>query len=142
MVLLIEKIRGPHHLRGHLNGLGGKIEVDETPSEAMVREFEEESGAHTKPEDWEIFAVQTSEWGTIHFLRHFAKLEGVQIWKNSLTDETVGWYQLYHQGSWAPELKWLVPLSLDPGLCTSHFHPSIQFPLRFTSLSNLSPEGL
>lgn len=42
-VLLIEKAR-PHWQAGQLNGIGGKLEGDETSHQAMVRECEEESG--------------------------------------------------------------------------------------------------
>lgn len=36
------------------NGVGGKIEPGETPKEAMVREFQEETGELI--EDWKLFA--------------------------------------------------------------------------------------
>lgn len=42
-VLLIEKNRPPWQA-GKLNGIGGKIEEGESPSGAMVREFQEETG--------------------------------------------------------------------------------------------------
>ena len=44
-VVLIRKNR-PAWQAGHLNGVGGKIEMGETPIEAMTREFEEETGLH------------------------------------------------------------------------------------------------
>ena len=42
-VLLMRKNR-PEFQAGQFNGLGGKIEGDETPLNAMIREFEEEAG--------------------------------------------------------------------------------------------------
>lgn len=42
-VVLIQKTK-PKWQEGLLNGVGGKIEEGETPYEAMVREFEEETG--------------------------------------------------------------------------------------------------
>lgn len=42
-VVLIKKNK-PAFMAGLLNGVGGKIEIDETPCEAMRREFEEEAG--------------------------------------------------------------------------------------------------
>lgn len=42
-VALIEK-QNPEWQRGKLNGIGGKVEIGETPFDAMVREFEEETG--------------------------------------------------------------------------------------------------
>ncbi len=42
-VLLVKKLR-PEWQKGHLNGVGGKIEEGETPAEAMNRECFEETG--------------------------------------------------------------------------------------------------
>ncbi len=44
-VALIEKLK-PDWQRGKLNGIGGKVEVDETHRAAMEREFEEETGVY------------------------------------------------------------------------------------------------
>jgi 8-oxo-dGTP diphosphatase len=66
-VLLIQKNK-PDWQRGKYNGVGGKIDHEapdlpsgvrrlETPIEAMVREFFEETGVRTRQEDWELFAV-------------------------------------------------------------------------------------
>lgn len=38
--------------KDHWNGLGGKVELGESPLEAAVREFEEESGLWTESKDW------------------------------------------------------------------------------------------
>lgn len=53
-VLLIEKNR-PEWQKGLLNGIGGKIEIDEKPFEAMNRECEEECGL--KNIYWEQYAT-------------------------------------------------------------------------------------
>lgn len=50
-VVLIEKIK-PDWMMGLLNGVGGKIEGDETPLDAMVREYEEETGVKTERFEW------------------------------------------------------------------------------------------
>lgn len=42
-VALIRK-QNPEWQRGKMNGIGGKVEVGERPFDAMVREFEEETG--------------------------------------------------------------------------------------------------
>lgn len=55
-VCMITKNR-PLWQAGFLNGVGGKIERVETALEAMTREFQEETGAHTKLTDW--FSVCT-----------------------------------------------------------------------------------
>lgn len=43
-ILLQRKNRGGEYLEGKLNGLGGKLEKDETPKQAMLREYYEETG--------------------------------------------------------------------------------------------------
>jgi hypothetical protein len=51
-VALIEKQR-PAWQKGKLNGIGGRVEIDETPREAMKREFKEEAGADIS--QWRAF---------------------------------------------------------------------------------------
>lgn len=51
-VLLIEK-QHPEWQRGLLNGIGGKINPDELPVNAMVREFAEETGIETSAVQWQ-----------------------------------------------------------------------------------------
>ncbi len=65
---------------GKLNGIGGKIEQTghrpddqhtELPHEAMAREFEEETGVATNPQDWTLFRSERFANGTgatVHFL--------------------------------------------------------------------------
>lgn len=55
-VALILKSR-PTWQAGLLNGIGGKIEGDETPLEAMRREFREETGADVAEALWRHFGV-------------------------------------------------------------------------------------
>lgn len=53
-VVLIEKNipECPEWHKGTLNGIGGKIEKNETPHEAMVREAREETQIETELPDW------------------------------------------------------------------------------------------
>lgn len=53
-VVLIQKTK-PEFQAGKLNGVGGKIEEGETPKEAMVREFHEETGCFH--EEWKHYAT-------------------------------------------------------------------------------------
>lgn len=55
-VALIEK-RQPDWQAGLLNGIGGKIEENESAIAAMVREFEEETSVKTTDQQWTLFAV-------------------------------------------------------------------------------------
>ncbi len=50
-VCMIMKNR-PAWQNGFLNGIGGRINENETPIEAMTREFNEETGVSTKAESW------------------------------------------------------------------------------------------
>lgn len=131
-VLLMDKAHGPPRLRGHWNGLGGSVEDDEAVVAAMVREFGEESAAETLPENWELFALIQRVDGWIFFFRHFEKhLSGLQTGGHSPTDEVIRWHSIYPRFGcrWMPNLHWLVPLALDPGLCRKHAHYPIQFPV-------------
>jgi len=53
-IVLIEKLK-PAYQKGKLNGVGGKVEPGESPSTAMVREFQEEGGVWIGPHEWELF---------------------------------------------------------------------------------------
>jgi 8-oxo-dGTP diphosphatase len=53
-VVLIRKTK-PAWQAGKFNGVGGKIETRESQGQAMVREFYEEAGVMTTPDNWEYF---------------------------------------------------------------------------------------
>ena len=53
-VVLIRKDR-PAWQAGKLNGVGGKIEPNESAIDAMVREFREETSVDTNPSIWKHF---------------------------------------------------------------------------------------
>jgi 8-oxo-dGTP pyrophosphatase MutT (NUDIX family) len=56
-VVLIRKLR-PNWMRGKLNGVGGHIEpFDQSPEDAMVREFYEETGISTNVGSWQYFGL-------------------------------------------------------------------------------------
>lgn len=106
-VALIRKNR-PDWQFGLLNGIGGKIEPGEAPDDAMVREFEEETGARTCA--WRKFAILTASFGAIHFYE--LANDSVQI--RSATDEYVDWYVTSGVPylKVVPNLKWLIPMAL------------------------------
>lgn len=74
-VLLIEKNR-PAWQAGFLNGVGGKIEPNETPIQAMVREFKEE--AFTVINDWCYFASIKGEDFKIYCYMGFGPLDEIK----------------------------------------------------------------
>lgn len=111
LVLLIEKMT-PAWQRGLLNGIGGKIEAGESPIEAMIREFAEETGVKTRAEEWSEFVHYIrQDVYEVHFYRAFtdkihsavtmekeviSKFESDRLPKNVIFN-----------------LNWLIPLSLD-----------------------------
>lgn len=97
---------------GKLNGIGGKIEAGETPHQAMVREFEEETGAHI--EDWHEFCRLGTNDATIHFFVSFTNVwlldlvrtvEAEQIVMRPLFDVSLT--------NAIPNLTWLIPMALS-----------------------------
>ena len=65
-VLLIEKTKGPCNMTGRLNGIGGKIEENEEPKNAMSRECFEETGINIFPNEWVNFADLDAEFGFVN----------------------------------------------------------------------------
>ena len=64
-VLLQEKLNSEiPSLNGTWNGIGGKIEIGETPLEAMERESDEETGIYGVK--WEYFCTSRGNGYTIH----------------------------------------------------------------------------
>lgn len=59
-VVLIRKLK-PDWQKNKLNGVGGKIEGDETPLDTMVREYEEETGVKTELFHWQYFMTMQGE---------------------------------------------------------------------------------
>jgi len=57
---LIEKNR-PDWQKGLWNGIGGKIEGDESPADAMSREFHEEAGQLIPKEQWSCIGKMIEE---------------------------------------------------------------------------------
>lgn len=51
----------PDYQAGLHNGLGGKVEENEEPHEAMSREFEEETGVYIVSDQWKHVGVKTDE---------------------------------------------------------------------------------
>ena len=107
-VALIRKAR-PEWQKGRLNGIGGKIESTESPERAMVREFEEETGARTSITQWWPFAVLTGENFVVHFFSTYGNLSLLR----STTDEEVvvlpvADVTVYNS---IPNLTWLLPMA-------------------------------
>lgn len=81
-VLLMEK-RRPSWQAGRLNGIGGKVEGEETGVEAMVRECQEETGLALPAETWAPLGAIAFEGGQVHVYVATGDVDAAQ----ALTDE-------------------------------------------------------
>jgi len=108
-VLLIKKAR-PNWQAGRYNGVGGKIEADETPMQAMRREFKEEAG--NMRQNWlPHFARLDSDDYVVYCFVGFC---GSLAKATSMTDEPVSWHHVNNLPSnTLQNVRWLIPLALD-----------------------------
>lgn len=114
-VALIRKLN-PEWQRGLLNGIGGKVEPGESPHDAMLREFEEETGARV--EGWRSFCTATTEEDRLYFFTVRGDLDAL----HSAEDEevvTVAVDEIPTLNA-IPNLRWLIPLALDKGNLGAH----------------------
>lgn len=110
-VLLIHKTH-PEWQAGKLNGLGGKIENEETPFQGISREVLEESGLHIPPEEWRLIARMEGRDPIVDVL--FTVFDGSRNDAQSRTDECVEWFptsSLPHLC--ISNLRWLIPLCIN-----------------------------
>src|SRR5688572_25949171 len=114
-VVLIRKTK-PEWQRGLLNGVGGKIEPGETPVEAMVREFREETSVDTLWSHWIHVARMSGPGATVQvFAAKIADCIG-QVRKT--TEEPPVILTAYeatspHIRGLIPNLRWLIPMSMN-----------------------------
>jgi len=109
-VVLIRKNR-PEWQAGKLNAVGGKIEFGETPFEAMVREFREETGVNRR--DWQHIAILTGDGFEVNFFAAFGHDFFDVVTK---TDEPVDIYivrEVLNDPSLMPNLKVMIALAKD-----------------------------
>jgi 8-oxo-dGTP pyrophosphatase MutT (NUDIX family) len=94
------------------NGIGGRIEEGETPVAAMVREFEEEAGVKTTPDQWKEFAFSHGPEFKIHIFSLFS----TKVFESSktMTDEVLYRFPADILPATAiPNLHWLIPMARD-----------------------------
>lgn len=94
---------------GHLNGIGGKIKEDETPAEAMSREFKEETGIDIPK--WNCFCVLYTRDAIIYF---YAQVAEQSFELQGQESEEIGWHDVLALtvDSTIPNLHWLIPMAL------------------------------
>jgi 8-oxo-dGTP pyrophosphatase MutT (NUDIX family) len=123
-VVLVRKNR-PAWQAGRLNGVGGKVELDERVNDAMVREFYEETGCLTETGNWERICSMTwpEPWPdmdatakapSIDFFRYvwFDDTPPERLVRTN-TDEDIVAVDVADLGFYhvIPNLRWLVPLA-------------------------------
>lgn len=112
-VVLIKKTK-PEWQAGRFNGVGGKIEGDERPVEAMVREFREETGLETTLDSWKDVCCFEGKDFVVHF---FSRFNDDIFGAKTTTEETVVVTETEHAHEvpelFIPNLSWLIPMALD-----------------------------
>lgn len=108
-VLLICKNK-PEWQAGKLNGVGGKIEKNETSIEAMCREFQEECGVSTAPFHWNLRIHLIMDVSIIDFYSGHFPIDGTE-------DKTEEKLYIAHVNNLPqnviPNLRWIIPFCLD-----------------------------
>lgn len=114
LIALVLKSK-PEWQKGLWNGIGGKIEDGETPHQAMVREFEEETGLSTCESDWTHRVTLSFDGGKVYFF--LARSPVSPVLPAFRREEPVSWHLLDAlPKNVIPNLRWLVPLCLDTDL--------------------------
>lgn len=120
-VILVRK-KKPDWQKGRLNGVGGKIEpIDLNSKTAMQREFYEETGVATLPNQWTLFCQYFFENQYVDFYRLF-DTKYTNYFDQAHTKETEEilklpvQFVLNQHNSIIYNLKWLIPLALDPSI--------------------------
>lgn len=118
VVVLIRKNK-PKWQEGHLNGVGGKVEANEYPIYAMVREFEEETGVKTITDDWTHFGAMMPEIGDAWIVELFYAVDNVHACKTMEDEEIVicGCGALEHtDAGWMDDRGQKVVASIRPAI--------------------------
>lgn len=109
-VALVRKLK-PEWQKDKLNGIGGKIEDGETPINAMVREFEEETGC--RDYSWEQFCTLSGDGFEVHF---FSTIGNVDLLQTMEAEEIVVVpISSVGIGNCIPNLTWLIPMAMTAG---------------------------
>jgi 8-oxo-dGTP diphosphatase len=122
-VLLIKKNK-PDWQKGLLNGIGGKIEdFDISPIDAMVREFKEETGVYTTPDDWNK-VLEMKEDGVFSIMV-YSMFDDVIRNAKTMEDEVISLEEvhdvIYGQINTISNLRWLIPFCFDRDIESVNF---------------------
>jgi 8-oxo-dGTP diphosphatase len=130
-LLLVRKEKGPAILKGLWNGVGGKIEPDEAPIHAAVREFSEETGMVIHES---ILRRLTTLWcdnTKIHVFYCFIPLPISSLPVANDVGEVFGLHRIssFTLGDASaknavPNLLWMIPLALQGSTAPDVFETS------------------
>lgn len=114
-VVLIRKSR-PEWQAGMLNGPGGKVEIGETATMAIRREFRQECGCEII--NWEEVVSLQCPSCRVYFFWAFGDLDRVKSGNKSLTDERVeilevSEWRFWHRNSTVRPADWILEMCLD-----------------------------
>ncbi|MEK7530996.1 MAG: NUDIX domain-containing protein [Patescibacteria group bacterium] len=117
----------PDWQKGKQNGIGGKIEENETPIACMVREAHEEAGIETKESDWLYFInlERKSNDASVDFFAYRHTGDGGDV--KTMTDEVVSWYDVKELPTTVvSNLRFMIPMAIeklnDPNLESGTVH--------------------
>ena len=110
-VLLIHKLK-PEWQKGLINGIGGKLEENETMLTCSSREVKEETDLIIEEEQWVYIANLTSN---IFFTEVFAATYHGDISDaKTMETEQIEWFATKHlPENMMNNLYWLIPLAID-----------------------------
>ena len=110
-LVLIKKL-APAWQVGLLNGVGGKIEKNETSADAMSREFKEETGVFIPVNNWRCYAKIHRP--NFYDLDVFFARSDLAFEARTIENEEVYIFKLNElPNNLIPNLNWLIPLALD-----------------------------
>lgn len=113
MVVMVHKRSGPQCVIGNWNGVGGKIDPGETPAQAMVREFREETGVEIIEDDWHQYATLNAINYDIHF---FWAASSSMFQCRTMEKEPIKvWFvpDLMGESNVMPNMRWMIPYLQD-----------------------------
>ncbi|HRN96339.1 MAG TPA: NUDIX domain-containing protein [Candidatus Levybacteria bacterium] len=124
-VLLIHKLH-PQWQNGKINGVGGKIEPGEDSIDCIVREIREETGLITQKNLWKFAGKNCAPDWEVDF--YACMYNGQESDAKTLTDEKVEWFLLSDlPDNLIPNLKWLIPLTLNKLTDNEYKECSVQY---------------
>lgn len=113
-VVLLEK-QSPVAQKGLLNGVGGKIEPDETSPQAMARECKEEAGIAIAAQQWTCYAHLSKP--EVFEMDVYFSISDLAFSAKTMEKEAVNTFKITDiPPNIMPNLAWLIPLALDKKL--------------------------